>query len=412
MEDSTSRVLVLDSNTLAGLSIVRSLGRRGVHVTTGSDRRIPLARLSRFSDDAYRYPDPERDCEAFLTHLSEHLTEREYFAVVPVADSTSALLSKHKDEIEQSGTTVAVEDWGTFRRAYHKNRTFELAADLSVPTPTTRVPESPSEVADLATGLPYPVVLKPRTKTVWTDAGRCHYTEITDDNYIQHPAALVDAYRTYLEERPVLQQEDHLPLVQEYIEGTTTTTVVLADDGDVVTHFQEERVRTYPSSGGNSTLLGALVEPTMLEYAEEVIGALEWTGPAMVEFMRTPDDEFYLIEVNGRYWGSVPFAISCGVDFPWLQYQQLHGRSPDAPQSYRTDVREQRLFYGDIKWLVEKLRQRDPRAAGRFLHACLTARQTFLSYEDPVPSIGVLLDTLRIGVDAVLEGTRGGLRPG
>jgi len=56
-----------------------------------------------------------------------------------------------------------------------------------------------------------------------------------------------------------------------------------------------------------------------------VVDALGWTGPIQVEFMWTPDDEFALIEVNGRYWGSTPLAVASGVDIPAVHYALLTG---------------------------------------------------------------------------------------
>ena len=41
------RALVLDGDTRAALAIVRSLGRRGIHVTVASEDQVSLAGSSR-----------------------------------------------------------------------------------------------------------------------------------------------------------------------------------------------------------------------------------------------------------------------------------------------------------------------------------------------------------------------------
>jgi len=400
---ASKSVLVLDAAGQAGLSIVRSLGRQGIAVTAGSSRQFSLGRVSKYSSQSFQYPDPNKSAPRFVTRLVEYLTRVEHSVVIPVRDSTSTICSKHKPAIEETGTTVAVEGWEQFEQAYDKGRLFSLAESLSVPTPSTHDPGSLAAVEEIAPDVPYPALVKPRSKTVWDDSGECHYTRVDDAHYVETPGDLIETYRRVLSEHPVLEAQNHYPLVQEYIEGTTTTTVVIANEGDILAHFQEERVRTFPSSGGNSTLLRDISCPRMLESAREVIGALNWTGPAMVEFMRTPEGVPYLIEVNGRYWGSVPFAIESGLDVPWLHYRLLQGLDVESPQSVRADRLHHRLLYLDLKWLHEQVRLGNAAAVPQFLWACLVARQTFVSTDDPRPTVWALCEGIGLAARAALR---------
>jgi predicted ATP-grasp superfamily ATP-dependent carboligase len=406
MSEAPGPVLVLDADSQAGLYVLRSLGRRGVSVTAGSHRLPSLGGLSRYSDGTYRHPDPEQAVEAFVAHLVDYLETVPHFAVVPVRDRTSLVLAKHKARIEATGATAAIEDWSRFGLTYDKGRLFALAEPLGVPTPETFDPGSLAAVEELAPEVPYPAVVKPRSKTVLDDSGRCHYTEIDDGHYVDGPDELVEAYRRVLARNPVLEARGHHPLVQEYVEGETTTTVVLAEAGEVVAHFQERRLRTYPESGGYSTLVRGIDDPSMLAHAEEVIRALEWTGPAMVEFMRTPGGEHHLIEVNGRYWGSVPLAIESGVDVPWMHFQQLRGREVSPPASYRRDVLYHRLFNEDLLWLADRLRDGDPTAPFTVLRSCIAADRSFVSLADPVPTLWAPVRTLEAGVRAAVDRLR------
>jgi biotin carboxylase len=53
----------------------------------------------------------------------------------------------------------------------------------------------------------------------------------------------------------------------------------------------------------------------LLDHATRLLGALGWTGLAMVEF-RVGEAGPVLMEVNGRIWGSLPLAVKSGADFP------------------------------------------------------------------------------------------------
>ncbi|UPM44700.1 carboxylate--amine ligase [Halocatena salina] len=398
------KVLVLDSNGQAALSIVRSLGRHGVRVTAGTDRRFALGPISKYATDAYIHPDPDDNCYAFLDHLRTHLADNDYFAVVPATDKTTALLSRHKADLERTGTVVATEDWETFSLVYDKANTFDLAATLDVPIPATFAPESPADLDRIRDELSYPAVIKSRSKSIWTENGEHELRRVDGSHYVHSPDDLCSTYEAFYTANDAF--EEYPPLIQEYVPGETQTTVVLADEGEILAHFQERRLRTDPPSGGNSTLLDGVRSQRMFESARSLIERLEWTGPAQVEFMKRPDGEFRLIEVNGRYWGSLPLAINSGVDFPWLHYRLLRGERPKAIGSYRTDVVQRRLLYGDLNWLQHHLAEGELRAVGPFCRDFVGPKHTFVSIDDPLPTAIALGQMVELGAGWIGETLR------
>ncbi|WP_248905459.1 carboxylate--amine ligase [Halocatena marina] len=397
-------VLVLDSNGQSALSIVRSLGRHGVRVTAGADRRFALGPMSKYATDVYIHPDPDDDCYAFIDHLRAYLADNDYFAVVPVTDKTTALLSRHKAELERTGTIVAAEDWETFSLVYNKANTFDLAAELDVPTPTTFTLESPAKIDHIRDDLTYPAVIKSRSKSIWTANGTHKLSRVGESHYVRSPDELLSTYKTLHASNDAF--EENPPIVQEYVPGETQTTVVLADEGEILAHFQERRLRTDPPSGGNSTLLDGVQNQRMYGYAQSLIELLGWTGPAQVEFMKQPDGEFQLIEINGRYWGSLPLAMNSGVDFPWLHYRLLRGERPEPVESYRTDIVQRRLLYGDLNWLHHRLVEGDFRAFGPFFRSFIGPKHTFVSIDDPQPTAVALLQAVELGAGQLIDTLR------
>jgi len=86
----------------------------------------------------------------------------------------------------------------------------------------------------------------------------------------------------------------------------------------------------------------------------------------MIEFKTNPADGIpRLMEINGRFWGSLPLAIAAGVDFPYLYYAVATGR-PVAPVIHYREGVISRHFLGDFRHLIWVLFQCDPmrRAAG------------------------------------------------
>jgi predicted ATP-grasp superfamily ATP-dependent carboligase len=90
-------------------------------------------------------------------------------------------------------------------------------------------------------------------------------------------------------------------------------------------------------SGGPSTACVSVVDDRLTGYAAAVIRELGWTGVAMVEFKK--DDDYRLMEVNPRFWGSLPLATRAGMNFPHLLCRLAMGEEIGAAPRVREGVR-------------------------------------------------------------------------
>ena len=99
------------------------------------------------------------------------------------------------------------------------------------------------------------------------------------------------------------------------------------------------------------------VDPRLQEFSQRLLDSVGWHGVAMVEFKMTPEGTPYLIEINGRFWGSLQLAIDAGVDFPWLLYRVVLGQSVEPVDNYAVGVRNLWLL-GDLDHLYLRLKER------------------------------------------------------
>src|SRR5205823_2531443 len=119
-------------------------------------------------------------------------------------------------------------------------------------------------------------------------------------------------------------------------------------------------LREKPPSGGVSVLRESVpVDPIVRDQAIRLLGPLGWHGVAMLEYKQdrrtgTP----YLMEVNGRFWGSLQLAVDAGVDFAYLAWQLALGHRPEIAPSYRVGVKS-RWLLGDLDHLLTRLGTRD-----------------------------------------------------
>src|SRR4030095_221723 len=104
--------------------------------------------------------------------------------------------------------------------------------------------------------------------------------------------------------------------VRRGVRGGGVGVEMLVDRGEVVLSFAHERIHELPLTGGGSTYRRAIAMPdALLEDSQKLMRALGWHGVAMVEY-RAHNGDHWLMEINGRFWGSLPLAAYAGVDFP------------------------------------------------------------------------------------------------
>jgi predicted ATP-grasp superfamily ATP-dependent carboligase len=133
------------------------------------------------------------------------------------------------------------------------------------------------------------------------------------------------------------------------------------DRGKPLAAFQHRRVREVPITGGASSYRDSVpLDPVLLDHAVRLLGALDWTGLAMVEF-KAGDGRLALMEVNGRIWGSLPLAVKAGMDFPGRLVDLCLNGSSDAhvplDTAYEIGVRS-RSFELEAAWIGSALRRK------------------------------------------------------
>src|SRR2546428_4923980 len=143
---------------IRGLSIARSLGRRGVPVWVTTTRNDRLATLSRYTRRTLPWitGSPEEQVEYLLRLAREHHGER--WALFPTADEPAAFLARFRRELA-TRFRVTTPDWDVLRWAYDKRLTYQLAAQESVDHPWTLCPASEADLE--AVDGRFPVILKP-----------------------------------------------------------------------------------------------------------------------------------------------------------------------------------------------------------------------------------------------------------
>jgi predicted ATP-grasp superfamily ATP-dependent carboligase len=106
------------------------------------------------------------------------------------------------------------------------------------------------------------------------------------------------------------------------------------------------------------------VDPQLRAQAMSLFAPIGWHGVAMAEYKEDRrTGRPVLMEVNGRFWGSMQLAVDAGVDFPYLSYQLALGRPLDLPRAYKIGVKS-RWLLGDLDHLLIRLLEGPHQSAG------------------------------------------------
>lgn len=344
------KVLVLDGNEFSTLAIVRSLGRKNLQVTVASERGDlkPIAHYSRYARDNFLYANPLFEPEQFVADVLEQIKNNSFDLLIPVTDKTVIPLAKHKQEIQQY-TTLATPEFNILEQTSDKNQTFALAESLGIPIPKSFTLHALDELADIQQRLTYPIVIKP-SRSVASTKG-----DIRIKLNVQY---------AFSEQELVKKCSDILPytaiVLQEYFIGDGVGVEILADRGEIKYAFQHKRLHELPLTGGGSCLRQSVaINPQLLAYSTQIIKQLNWHGVAMVEFKHCEQtNESRLIEINGRFWGSLPLAVNAGADFPYYLYQLLVS-GLDTPAPPATIGVQSRKLKEDLYWYLQVIFRRD-----------------------------------------------------
>lgn len=331
------RILVLDGDMVSALTIARSLAARHYVVNTASPKAAPLVAYSNAVNANYRYPDPLVDETAFLEWLLKHLDQEKYELVIPVTERSLVPLAKHRSVF--SHARMAMADDESLELVLDKAATFALAERIGVSAPQSFYISDIDELATLQPQLRFPVVVKPSHSV---SAGSEGYSK-RNVSYANNDHELRQQCRACLRHSSVI--------LQSYFRGLGAGVELIAKQGEILYAFQHLRLHEVPLTGGGSSFrMSTELEPALLDAATRLIREIHWTGVAMVEFKWNPETkEYCLMEINGRFWGSLPLAVAAGADFPAMQAELSLTGKVGAYPAYRRGVYCRNLP-SDVMW--------------------------------------------------------------
>jgi len=390
------RILVLDGNQNQAVASVRSLARAGHEVLVGETGRWSKAGWSRSCRATFPYPDPRQDAGGFVARIAELAAPQSGTLVLPMTEATTLPLSARRDVLETVRARFVLPSHADVLRAFNKDEMTRLASSLGIAIPKTLVVSNLEECRTAAARLKFPVVIKPRSSVETQPDGRVRITG--RPRYANNTEELEQRCE---EMTRICSQM----LIQEFVDGEGTGYFALMSHGELRAEFAHRRIRdVHPTGSGSALRVSVRPDPRVREASLAILQALHWHGAAMVEFRQAPEQQPIFMEVNGRFWNSLPLACYAGADFPAWVAQLAEAGDIKTQSPFRTGV-VCRWLLGDFRHLVEVWRGAPAGYPRPYPHRLRTLFEVMkplpgtvhdnFQWRDPLPEAGDWLNFLQ-----------------
>jgi len=327
--DISTPVLVMGGQQNA-LSIVRSLGKLGVHVSVSLAQGC-WAVESRYCSGSYTYP-AGTDLHLFWKKLL--LSDDKPLQgtmLLTCNDDAIEFVAENKEALRQY--YVVDENVPELQQAMlDKQKTLELAREAGCPIPEFWNIATIEDVVSLKESVTFPVMIKPIHSHVF----RRHYV---DKKYL-----LANDYQELFSLVSDVLSKSIEVMVCEMIPGPDTllsSYYTYIDDNDqALFHFTKKVIRRFPvNSGGASYHITEWI-PETAEMGERFFRGIKFRGLGNIEFKRDlRDGKLKVIECNARFTAAQELLVQSGMDISLMIYRRLSGQAVPKMEGYRDHVR-------------------------------------------------------------------------
>lgn len=289
-------------------------------------------------------PDPLTDPAAFAAEVIASIKRADIAALIPITESSLLAILPRRSELGEC--LLPFTDLATFQRVCDKEEVLRVAAEERIAVPAQTVLETFG--AELPRDIPpFPLVIKP-SRSVSTLDGKSR----------KHAVVHVADRRALDEAVAALEPSAYPLMLQQRIVGPGIGIFLLVWDEQVRALFAHRRLREKPPSGGVSVYRESVAaDASLVERSRKLLARMNWQGVAMVEYkIDAATGTPYLMEINGRFWGSLQLAVDAGVDFPRLLLEVSQGGGPASPPEWKVGVRS-RWWWGEVDHLLAMFRR-------------------------------------------------------
>jgi predicted ATP-grasp superfamily ATP-dependent carboligase len=314
-----------------GLSVVRSLGRKGFYVI-GLDRNKPAGpSASRYLRE-FKEVGPEIADDNLLDLIME--IGQSYSKPVflfPTNDFFSLFVSRYAETLKRH-LVFKISDQKVQEIVVNKRKLYEVAERLGISCPKTFSPRCREDIIRSHDQVRFPCFLKPAYSHLW----RKKYKNVKLLE-IQNQEELLARF----DEVHALGLE---VMIQEIVPGGDDTIysvcAFMDREGNPLAACVKRKLRQYPIGAGDGCLQITVRNESLKDMGIRFLRGLVYVGPACIEFRWDErDNQYKLMEINVRTISAQEIIQRAGFDIPYIAYQYTIGKKIRPIMDYRDDIK-------------------------------------------------------------------------
>ncbi len=327
------------------LAAVRCLGSHGVPAYVATDQLLAPATWSRHVSRRFACPAP-RPVEELLSWLLAFGRRHRGHVLYPTSDDLAWLFATNERELARYFRLYS-PPLEVILRVLDKRELYRAARDVGIATPASGFPTDEAGVEPLASGLPYPVLIKPRTQALLSSKVK---GEVVVDT-----RGAADRYRAFMAENryadAIVAQIPNVvfPMLQEYSASAAGSIYSLSgfcgkSDDEFVVRASVKVLQWPRRVGVGICFEDAPVDPDLAVRLRSLCSHLGYFGVFEAEFVKSGRD-YQLIDFNPRFFGQMGFDVARELPAPHLVYLGAHGdreglgRAVERARAWRPDGR-------------------------------------------------------------------------
>jgi D-alanine-D-alanine ligase-like ATP-grasp enzyme len=260
----------------------------------------------------FHYYDNDRE-DQLVSEILKHASTIGNPVIFPVDEHIVKILSGCQDKIRAKAQLAPLTARDMFTTAIDKWQLSQFLTAHGVPHPTTIKLGKSLDQSNLSK-LKFPVIAKP------INLGNAQGIHSFDDL-----ASLTAFFKD--------QDIQHEYIVQPFIKGFDIDCSVICSNGEILAYTIQRAIEHSKKKYAAAVGIEFLYHEKVLEVVTQMMRHLNWSGVAHIDLRYDESDDLVkVIEVNGRYWGSLLGSLVAGINFPLLSLKIVRGEKFDLPK--------------------------------------------------------------------------------
>jgi protein-tyrosine-phosphatase/predicted ATP-grasp superfamily ATP-dependent carboligase len=298
---------MLGCSTKAGAYVAKQCYLIGYEIIVYDWMNLPNQN-SKYVSKYINVASPETNLSKFNKEFLCYLSANDILAVLPLHDAALEIVRFLKNLIPSKISILGLNHDSVYQYAHNKWELIKRAQKFNLTVPKSILIEKLEDFkSDLS--LTFPIVVKPVSSARIINGKLITFkVSVANDH-----EALYDIVREVINNSPIM--------LQEFIEGYGIGFNFTSENGLVNDSYIHKRIN---ESNGVSSFRESIADSEygLKDNVFQFIKDINWTGVGMLEF-KVDNNHAVLMELNGRFFGSIELGIKSGFNFP-KQYLNLY----------------------------------------------------------------------------------------